>query len=252
MLLLSNVPRPNARRRRADAAMGIFPTISIPTSHQRRGAHMRCCATVSAGFPRWAGACSIWGRSATETFLHGLALEIGGAPGDGGFRPQYRPGRSPQPDFGLPRSKAELQECAVAGLPMVCANPDLEVIRGGVRVLCAGALALRYEALGGRVLWLASRTRRCTAGVRASAIVPRERVLAVGDVACGPTSPARGGGFFCLLGAGRFAPRQPRRSRRHFRSRHSRKRGQRGRVLADSDHSPLRLVTPQTMALTCP
>ena len=38
-----------------------------------------------------------------------------------------------------------------AGLPMVCANPDLEVIRGGKREICAGAIAQRYEDLGGEV-----------------------------------------------------------------------------------------------------
>jgi len=36
-------------------------------------------------------------------------------------------------------------------LPMVCANPDLEVIRGGVREICGGAIAAAYEALGGEV-----------------------------------------------------------------------------------------------------
>ncbi|MBM3488728.1 MAG: TIGR01459 family HAD-type hydrolase [Alphaproteobacteria bacterium] len=43
---------------------------------------------------------------------------------------------------------------AARGLKMICANPDLEVIRGGVRIICAGALALRYDALGGPVRWL--------------------------------------------------------------------------------------------------
>jgi len=45
----------------------------------------------------------------------------------------------------------ELEEAAGRHLPMVCANPDLEVIRGGRREICAGKLAERYEALGGRV-----------------------------------------------------------------------------------------------------
>jgi HAD superfamily hydrolase (TIGR01459 family) len=39
------------------------------------------------------------------------------------------------------------------GLPMVCANPDLVVIREGKPVVCAGALAVRYEAMGGRVAY---------------------------------------------------------------------------------------------------
>jgi HAD superfamily hydrolase (TIGR01459 family) len=42
---------------------------------------------------------------------------------------------------------------AARGLKMVCANPDLEVIRGGRRIICAGALARRYEELGGDVLY---------------------------------------------------------------------------------------------------
>ena len=42
---------------------------------------------------------------------------------------------------------------ATRGLKMICANPDLEVIRGGRRIICAGALAQRYEELGGDVLY---------------------------------------------------------------------------------------------------
>jgi len=38
-------------------------------------------------------------------------------------------------------------------LPMICANPDREVIRGGIRQICAGAIAERYEELGGDVRW---------------------------------------------------------------------------------------------------
>jgi len=38
-------------------------------------------------------------------------------------------------------------------LKMICANPDLEVIRGGNRIICAGSLAQRYEELGGDVLY---------------------------------------------------------------------------------------------------
>jgi len=36
-------------------------------------------------------------------------------------------------------------------LPMICANPDLEVIIDGQRVPCAGSLAKRYEGQGGHV-----------------------------------------------------------------------------------------------------
>ena len=46
-----------------------------------------------------------------------------------------------------------LQSAREHSLAMVCANPDLVVIRGGRRVVCAGALAQRYEELGGDVVY---------------------------------------------------------------------------------------------------
>jgi HAD superfamily hydrolase (TIGR01459 family) len=36
-------------------------------------------------------------------------------------------------------------------LPMICANPDLSVMRGDKMVLCAGSLAVHYENMGGNV-----------------------------------------------------------------------------------------------------
>ncbi len=41
---------------------------------------------------------------------------------------------------------------AARDLLMICANPDLVVARGNQMLLCAGALAQRYQAFGGRVL----------------------------------------------------------------------------------------------------
>jgi HAD superfamily hydrolase (TIGR01459 family) len=46
-----------------------------------------------------------------------------------------------------------LSACAARSLPMVCANPDVKVERGGRIVYCAGALARAYEALGGPVAY---------------------------------------------------------------------------------------------------
>ncbi|MBU6448368.1 MAG: TIGR01459 family HAD-type hydrolase [Rhodospirillales bacterium] len=61
------------------------------------------------------------------------------------------------PDDKLGPHNAELyrpalEACLKARLPMVCANPDLEVIKGGNRIICAGYLAQLYEADGGRVI----------------------------------------------------------------------------------------------------
>ncbi|WP_419905161.1 TIGR01459 family HAD-type hydrolase [Kiloniella sp.] len=47
---------------------------------------------------------------------------------------------------------AELLKSALAcGLPMICANPDIVINRGGKVIHCAGALAAFYEKLGGTV-----------------------------------------------------------------------------------------------------
>jgi HAD superfamily hydrolase (TIGR01459 family) len=77
--------------------------------------------------------------------------------------------------------EADLQACRAAGLPMICANPDLEVIRGGVRVICAGLLAQRYEALGGRVRWVGKPEPAIYDTALAMLGIGREGVLAVGD-----------------------------------------------------------------------
>ncbi len=46
-----------------------------------------------------------------------------------------------------------LSACASRGLPMICANPDLTVVRGGRLIYCAGALAQAYERLGAKVTY---------------------------------------------------------------------------------------------------
>jgi HAD superfamily hydrolase (TIGR01459 family) len=74
-----------------------------------------------------------------------------------------------------------LRRCAAAGLPMICANPDLEVIRDGVRILCAGTLAQRYVAMGGDVRSLGKPDPLIYAPVLEMLAVPKRRILAVGD-----------------------------------------------------------------------
>ena len=46
-----------------------------------------------------------------------------------------------------------LRQALRAGLPLLCANPDLLVHRGGVEEICAGAIAERYDSLGGRTVY---------------------------------------------------------------------------------------------------
>ena len=56
-------------------------------------------------------------------------------------------------DFGDSAARYDglLRAALARRLPMICANPDLEVIRGGRREICAGSIARAYEEIGGEV-----------------------------------------------------------------------------------------------------
>jgi HAD superfamily hydrolase (TIGR01459 family) len=72
-------------------------------------------------------------------------------------------------------------------LPMICANPDVKVERGGALIWCAGALAADYQARGGEVEYAGKpylpvyERAFATMDGLAGRPIPREAVLAVGD-----------------------------------------------------------------------
>jgi len=75
-----------------------------------------------------------------------------------------------------------LEEGAMYNIPMICANPDQTVIRGGQRMICAGSLAARYEALGGFVKYHGKPGiavyKKCFLSLKIKKI---NRVVAIGD-----------------------------------------------------------------------
>jgi HAD superfamily hydrolase (TIGR01459 family) len=72
-------------------------------------------------------------------------------------------------------------------VPMICANPDLKVERGGRIIYCAGAIAAAYAALGGTVRYAGKPYRPIyelalkTGSALRGALVRPERILAIGD-----------------------------------------------------------------------
>jgi HAD superfamily hydrolase (TIGR01459 family) len=91
--------------------------------------------------------------------------------------------------------RAELKRLAGHGLPMLCANPDIQFRQGDRLIWSAGALAAIYEQEGGKVI----RPGKPDAPIyrlaleKAEAIVgrpiPAGRVLAIGD---GPATDVLG------------------------------------------------------------
>jgi HAD superfamily hydrolase (TIGR01459 family) len=88
-------------------------------------------------------------------------------------------------------------------LPLVCANPDLMVHRGGVAEICAGAIAAEYARRGGRVIIEGKPHPAIYRRVLADfGISDPRRMLCVGDSLRTDIAGAAGVGACSLLVAG--------------------------------------------------
>lgn len=74
-----------------------------------------------------------------------------------------------------------LDACLRAKLPMICANPDLEVMKGDKRIICAGYLAELYKADGGKVIQRGKPDPAIYKPTLAMLGTLKNRTLAVGD-----------------------------------------------------------------------
>jgi HAD superfamily hydrolase (TIGR01459 family) len=80
-----------------------------------------------------------------------------------------------------------LEEALELKLPLVCANPDIQVKKGDKTIYCGGALAQKYENMGGEVVYAGKphdaiyRLSRSWLAEIAGYDVDRSRVLAIGD-----------------------------------------------------------------------
>jgi HAD superfamily hydrolase (TIGR01459 family) len=179
-LLLSNVPRPNDAVRTMMRRMGIDDALytGILTSGEAVRQALRDPPDL------W------WAELGTRVFhlgpdrdrpvLEGLKFVVTADPAEADFVLNTGPDDHRNPS-DLAEFAPVLAECARHRLKMICANPDLEVIRGGVRVLCAGALAERYRALGGDVRSLGKPDPAIYQPVLERLGLPPASVLAVGD-----------------------------------------------------------------------
>ena len=101
--------------------------------------------------------------------------------------------------------EATLRRMRERDLWMVCANPDIVVERGHQLILCAGALAAAYEAMGGET-YTGGKPHRpiyeaaLTEGTRRLGTAPpRSRILAIGDAIRTDVAGARAFGIDVLL-----------------------------------------------------
>jgi HAD superfamily hydrolase (TIGR01459 family) len=140
------------------------------------------------------------GPARDDNMLEGVALERVARIEDAAFILNTGPSDW---DETVEQYETLLQAARARDLPMVCANPDLVVIHQGHRSICAGAVAERYETLGGRVRWHGKPYRAvydtCFAAL---GIADRRRILAVGDSLRTDIAGANGAGIDALLVTG--------------------------------------------------
>ena len=80
-----------------------------------------------------------------------------------------------------------LSKAREQSLPLVCANPDIKVRRGDAEIYCGGALAQKYEDMGGEVIYAGKPHKPIYRLCRAwlddimGYSVPNDRVLCIGD-----------------------------------------------------------------------
>jgi len=106
-------------------------------------------------------------------------------------------------DENVVRYEDMLQAARRRDLPMVCANPDLVVHHMGRRAICAGAIAQRYEAMGGRVRWHGKPYPGVyRAALEMLGIGEPKRILAIGDSLRTDIAGANAAGIDAIVVAG--------------------------------------------------
>ncbi|TCU32573.1 TIGR01459 family HAD-type hydrolase [Rhizobium azibense] len=81
----------------------------------------------------------------------------------------------------LAEREALLHACHERRLPMICANPDVEVLIGDRRLECAGAIAARYEAIGGKAWYFGKPHQQAYAKALSVLALPPSSVVCIGD-----------------------------------------------------------------------
>lgn len=179
VLLLSNAPR------RSYLAIARLDEMGVPRDHYAdvltsgEAAHDALCARADPWHARLGRRCHLLGPAKDDSVLEDVPHERVESLAEADYIVNV--GTRGRRD-GLEQYEAFLADAARRRLPMICCNPDYVVLRGEDRELCAGALALRYEEIGGEVYYHGKPHAPIYAeSLRRLGLSDPARVLAVGD-----------------------------------------------------------------------
>jgi HAD superfamily hydrolase (TIGR01459 family) len=178
VVFLSNAPRQAAK------AIATLDRLGVPRTHYHalitsgQIAHDRLKAEAVSGQRRY----YYLGPSKDEDILADLEnyLEVN-TPQEADFvlNTGYESDFQPHNEI-LPT----LKKLLAAKLPLLCVNPDLEVVKqDGTEMLCAGSVAAEYERMGGAVTYIGKPHANAFAAALGALPggIAKERVLMIGD-----------------------------------------------------------------------
>ena len=180
VVLLSNAPRRAAPIQRQLRRMGIEDSTYAGIMTSGEASYLMLRDRPDAWYQALGHRVFHLGPVRDRNVMEGLDLEVLDTPEGADF--MLNTGPDDEADQTDPAAyDPVLRDSLARGLKMICANPDLEVIRGGQRVVCAGTLAERYAAMGGDVRSLGKPDPHIYDPVLSLLDLPKHRVLAVGD-----------------------------------------------------------------------
>jgi HAD superfamily hydrolase (TIGR01459 family) len=197
VLVLSNAPRRSRLAIARMTEMGIPRNAYDDVLTSGEAAHDALLYRRDAWHRRLGRRCYLLGPASDDSVLEGV--------------PHERAERVDQADVivsvgtrrrgdGLDAYEAFVRDAAERKLSMICCNPDYEVLRGEERELCAGAIARRYEELGGDVYYHGKPHAPIYGeSLRRLAIADPARVLAVGDALRTDVAGAAAAGMDAVL-----------------------------------------------------
>jgi len=179
VVMLSNAPRRSSAVIEGMTAMGIdrglYDEVLSSGELAWRALNQRALPWATALGRR----CLHVGPDRDKGLFDGLDLDIISGAEKGGFILNTGPWRD---EARVDDYEALMDEAVGYAMPMICVNPDIEVIRAGTRIICAGALAARYAEMGGVVHYFGKPYAETYAAcLELMEVADLSRLLAVGD-----------------------------------------------------------------------